>query len=277
VTRPVNLFTVDLEEWFHICGVGGSLACENWDRLPSRVELTTTRLLDLLDDVQVPATIFTVGWVAERHPRLIEAILSAGHTIGSHSYSHTRAYDLGPAAFEEDLRRSVRVLADIGVSDVWCFRAPEWSINDRSLWALDILAAQGFRVDASMAPLKMVGDPAYPRVPHRRQTSSGTLLEVPPLVADRFGQVMPMGWGWGLRMSSPARVARAIAQANARGVGAVLTMHPWEIDPDPPRIRLVPRLHFAHYFRLSGFEQRLRRILQSATFDRLDAVSVINR
>jgi polysaccharide deacetylase family protein (PEP-CTERM system associated) len=277
VTRPVNLFTVDLEEWFHICGVGGSLACENWDRLPSRVELTTTRLLDLLDDVQVPATFFTVGWVAERHPRLIEAILSAGHTIGSHSYSHTRAYDLGPAAFEEDLRRSVRVLADIGVSDVWCFRAPEWSINDRSLWALDILAAQGFRVDASMAPLKMVGDPAYPRVPHRRQTSSGTLLEVPPLVADRFGQVMPMGWGWGLRMSSPARVARAIAQANARGVGAVLTVHPWEIDPDPPRIRLVPRLHFAHYFRLSGFEQRLRRILQSATFDRLDAVSVINR
>ena len=128
-----------------------------------------------------------------------------------------------------------------------------------------------------MAPLKMVGDPAYPRVPHRRQTSSGTLLEVPPLVADRFGQVMPMGWGWGLRMSSPARVARAIAQANARGVGAVLTVHPWEIDPDPPRIRLVPRLHFAHYFRLSGFEQRLRRILQSATFDRLDAVSVINR
>jgi polysaccharide deacetylase family protein (PEP-CTERM system associated) len=277
VTTPVNLFTVDLEEWFHICGVGGSLACENWDRLPSRVELTTTRLLDLLDDVQVPATFFTVGWVAERHPRLIEAILSAGHTIGSHSYSHTRAYDLGPAAFEEDLRRSVRVLADIGVSDVWCFRAPEWSINDRSLWALDILAAQGFRVDASMAPLKMVGDPAYPRVPHRRQTSSGTLLEVPPLVADRFGQVMPMGWGWGLRMSSPARVARAIAQANARGVGAVLTVHPWEIDPDPPRLRLVPRLHFAHYFRLSGFEQRLRRILQSATFDRLDAVSVINR
>jgi polysaccharide deacetylase family protein (PEP-CTERM system associated) len=274
VTSPVNLFTVDLEEWFHICGVGGRLGVDNWDRLPSRVEQTAERLLDLLDAVQVPATFFAVGWVAERHPRLIEAIRSAGHLIGSHSYSHTRAYDLGPAAFEADLRRSVRVLNAIGVRDVWCFRAPEWSINGRSLWALDTLAGEGFRVDASMAPLKMVGDPAYPRAPHPRQTSRGTLLEVPPLVADRFGQVMPLGWGWGLRMSSPARVARAIAQANGRGLGAVLTVHPWEIDPEPPRVRLKPSLHFAHYFRLSGFEDRLRQILRSTTFGRLDLLTI---
>jgi polysaccharide deacetylase family protein (PEP-CTERM system associated) len=269
VTTPVNLFTVDLEEWFHICGVDGSLAPANWDRLPSRVELTTTLLLELLDDVQVPATFFTVGWVAERHPRLIETVRTAGHTIGSHSYSHSRAYDLGPAAFEADLRRSVHVLADIGVHDVWCFRAPEWSINNRSLWALDALAAERFRVDASMAPLKIVGDPAYPRAPHYRQTTQGPVLEVPPLVADRFGQVMPMGWGWGLRMSSPARVARTIATANARGLGAVITVHPWEIDPNPPRVRLRPSLHFAHYFRLSGFRERLREILKSTTFGRI--------
>lgn len=274
MTTPVNLFTVDLEEWFHICGVGGSLAFDNWDRLPSRVEYTTGLLLDLLDDAQVPATFFAVGWVAERHPRVIEAVRRAGHTIGSHSYSHTRAYDLGPVAFEEDLRRSVHVLREIGIHDVWCFRAPEWSINDRSLWALDTLAAQGFRVDASMAPLKMVGDPAYPRAPYRRKTSRGTLLEVPPLVADRFGQVMPMGWGWGLRMSSPARIVRAIAQANARGLGAVLTVHPWEIDPDPPRVRLKPSLHFAHYFRLSGFLGRLREVLRSSTFGRLETLTL---
>jgi polysaccharide deacetylase family protein (PEP-CTERM system associated) len=270
VTTPVNLFTVDLEEWFHICGVGGELDPVNWDRLPSRVEQTTRLLLDLLSEVQVPATFFIVGWVADRHPRLIDEVRAAGHTIGSHSYSHARAYDLGPVAFREDLRRSVRTLADAGAGDVWCFRAPEWSINNRSLWALETLAAEGFRVDASMAPLKMVGDPAYPRAPHHRSTARGTVLEVPPLVADRFGHVMPMGWGWGLRMSAPSRVTRAIGDANRRGLGAVLTVHPWEIDPDPPRVRLRPRLRFAHYFRLSGFLDRLREVLRSTTFGRLD-------
>jgi polysaccharide deacetylase family protein (PEP-CTERM system associated) len=268
--KAVNLFTVDLEEWFHICGVGGPLAPEHWDGLPSRVELTTRRVLDLLDRTQHPATFFVVGWVAERHPRLIEEILAAGHAVGSHSYSHTRAYDLGPAGFAEDLRRSVRALVDAGASHINCFRAPEWSINNRSLWALETLVQEGFRIDASMAPLKLVGDPSFPRGVHRRKTSAGTLLEVPPLVADRFGQVMPMGWGWGLRMSSPARVSRTMAASNARGIGAVITIHPWEIDPYPPRVRLGPRLHFAHYFRLSGFEERLHEVLRSTTFGRME-------
>jgi polysaccharide deacetylase family protein (PEP-CTERM system associated) len=266
----VNLFTVDLEEWFHICGVDGPLAPEHWDKLPSRVELTTRRVLDLLDRTKCPATFFVVGWVAERHPRLIADVLSAGHAIGSHSYSHTRAYDLGPDRFRDDLRRSRQALADVGASRINCFRAPEWSINNRSLWALDTLVQEGFRIDASMAPLKMVGDPAFPRIVHRRETASGPLLEVPPLVADRFGQVMPMGWGWGLRMSSPARVLRTIAAANNNGIGAVLTIHPWEIDPEPPRVSLGPRLRFAHYFRLSGFERRLQEVLKSATFGRME-------
>jgi polysaccharide deacetylase family protein (PEP-CTERM system associated) len=266
----VNLFTVDLEEWFHVCGAGSELSPDRWDRLPSRVELTTQLLLDLLDRVQVTATFFVVGWVADRHPRLVEDVKRAGHTLGSHSYSHTRAYELGPERFRDDLRRSVRALADAGASDVVCYRAPEWSINNRSLWALDELVQERFRIDASMAPLKMVGDPSFPRAPHRRATANGALLEVPPLVADRFGQVMPMGWGWGLRMSSPSRVLRTIDAANRKGLGAVLTVHPWEIDPEPPRVRLGPRLHFAHYFRLSGFLDRLREVLRQTTFGRIE-------
>jgi len=271
---PVNLFTVDLEEWFHVCGAGGMLAPENWDRLPSRVELTTRLLLDLLDRLHVPATFFVVGWVAERHPGLIEVVRKAGHTIGSHSYSHTHAYELGPERFREDLRLSVRALHATGATEVTCFRAPEWSINNRSQWALETLVQERFRIDASMAPLKLVGDPAYPRAVHRRETASGGLLEVPPLVADRFGQVMPMGWGWGLRMSAPSRVLRTIAAANRLGIGAVLTVHPWEIDPDPPRVWLSPRLHFAHYFRLSGFQERLREVLRCTTFGRMEDLLV---
>jgi polysaccharide deacetylase family protein (PEP-CTERM system associated) len=270
--EPHNVFTVDLEEWFHVCGVEGVLRQENWDRLPSRVESTTLAVLDLLDRADVRATFFVVGWIADRHPGLIERVREAGHTIGSHGYSHRRAYDLGPDAFRSDLRASVAALAGVGVPAVTCFRAPEWSVNTRSLWALEVLAEERFTIDASMAPLKMVGDVAFPRTPHMRQTSAGPLLEVPPLVADRFGQVMPLGWGWGLRMSSPRRVLRAMDAANRDGASTVLTVHPWELDPDPPKGRLPARLHFAHYFRLTGFRSRLREVLVGATFGRIGDV-----
>jgi polysaccharide deacetylase family protein (PEP-CTERM system associated) len=261
-----NVFTVDLEEWFHVCGVGGELAPEHWDRLPARVEQTTRVLLDLLDALQVRATFFVVGWVGDRYPRLIEAVLAAGHEIGSHGYHHTRAYDLGPDAFRQDLRASVRALAAAGAARVTMFRAPEWSINDRSFWALEILVEEGITVDASMAPVRLVGAVTYPRHPHLRQTPAGPITEVPPLVVDRFGQTMPMGWGWGLRMSSPRRVLRAIEAVNHAGVPAVLMVHPWELDPDPPRVRLPARLQFAHYFRLNGFRDRLRDVLRAVPF-----------
>jgi hypothetical protein len=117
-----------------------------------------------------------------------------------------------------------------------------------------------------MAPLRLVGDVMYPRYPHVKQTRAGRILEVPPLVADRFGHVMPMGWGWGLRMSSPRRVLKVIESENRQGRPAVFTLHPWEIDSDPPRVRLPLRLHFAHYFRLGGFLSRLREILGGAQF-----------
>jgi polysaccharide deacetylase family protein (PEP-CTERM system associated) len=261
-----NVFTVDLEEWFHVCGVGGELAPEHWDRLPARVEQTTRVLLDLLDALQVRATFFVVGWVGDRYPRLIEAVLEAGHEIGSHGYHHTRAYDLGPDAFRQDLRASVRALAAAGAARVTMFRAPEWSINDRSLWALEILVEEGITVDASMAPVRLVGAVTYPRQPHLRPTPAGPITEVPPLVVDRFGQTMPLGWGWGLRMSSPRRVLRAIEGVNRAGGPAVLMIHPWELDPDPPRVRLPARLQFAHYFRLSGFRERLRDVLRAVPF-----------
>jgi polysaccharide deacetylase family protein (PEP-CTERM system associated) len=267
VTGPSNVFTVDLEEWFHICASGlDELRPENWNRLPSRVDLTTRLLLDLLDAAQVRATFFVVGWVAERHPGLVAAVRSAGHEIGSHSHLHRKVYELDADAFRADLRASLRALADAGAAPVPMFRAPEWSINDQSLWALNVLAAEGIRVDASMAPVKLVGSVDYPRYPHIRNTVAGPITEVPPLVADRFRQVMPMGWGWGLRMSSPRRVLRTIDAANRAGLPAVLTIHPWELDPHPPRVRLPARLQFAHYFRLGGFTNRLREVLRNASF-----------
>ena len=262
---PHNAFTVDLEEWFHVCGVE-RLGFERWTTLPSRVEPTTRWLLDALDRADVQATFFIVGWVAERFPRLVEAVRAAGHEIGSHGHAHRRVYELDGEVFRRDLQASVEALKAAGVDDVSLFRAPEWSVNEHSLWALNVLVEEGFRLDASMAPLTMVGSPSFPRHPHVRQTLAGPIVEVPPLVADRFGQVIPLGWGWGLRMSSPHRVLDAIERLNRRGQPAVLTVHPWEIDQEPPRVRLPARLHFAHYFRMDGFAERLRAILSGASF-----------
>jgi polysaccharide deacetylase family protein (PEP-CTERM system associated) len=268
----LNSLTVDVEEWFHICGVP-TLRPEAWPRLPSRVEQTTRLLLDELDAAGITATFFIVGWVAERYPGLVGSILEAGHHVGSHSFWHRRVYDLDRVAFADDLHASVLSLGAAGASAITAFRAPEWSINHRSEWALEVLVQQGFTVDASMAPLRIVGDVSYPRGPYVRSTRLGPIVEVPPLVADRFGHVMPMGWGWGLRMSQPARVLKEIERANAAGRPAVLTIHPWELDPDPPRVPLPAGLRFAHYFRLGGFLGRLRTILRGGAFGPLEAAA----
>jgi polysaccharide deacetylase family protein (PEP-CTERM system associated) len=267
-----NIFTVDLEDWFHVCGVS-TLSREKWSALPSRVDDTTRWLLDTLDAAGVRATFFVLGWIAEEHPKVVAAVRSAGHDIGSHGHDHLRAYEMTGETFAADLEKSVMALRSAGAPHITAFRAPEWSINGRSLWALDSLAQKGFTTDASMAPVKIVGSPAFPRHPHVRQTTSGPIFEVPPLVVDRFGQVMPLGWGWGLRMSSPRRVLQTIEKVNRAGSPAVLAVHPWEFDTDPPKVRLPASLHFAHYFRLEGFRSRLRSILGSARFGPISSLA----
>jgi polysaccharide deacetylase family protein (PEP-CTERM system associated) len=270
-----NAITVDVEEWFHICGPIEAVAFERWPALRSRVVETTRLLLDDFDRAGARATFFVLGWVAERHPELVAEIIAAGHEVGSHGHLHRRVYELDPEAFRDELRRSGTALTAAGAGSVRAFRAPEWSINGRSLWGLDVLASEGFAIDASMAPVKLVGDVNYPRRPHARPTASGSIMEVPPLVADRFGQVMPLGWGWGLRMSSPRRVLRALDAANRDGAPCVLTVHPWEIDPEPPRVALPPRLWFAHYFRLDGFRARLSAVLSRGDFGAIGDLAAV--
>jgi len=261
-----NCLTVDVEEWFHVCGAGESLAFDRWSTLPTRVVDTTRDVLHLFDACGVRGTFFVLGWIADRHPAIVREIVAAGHEVGSHGHLHRRVYELTPESFSADLEASRAALTACGVPHVRGYRAPEWSINDRSLWALDRLAHAGFAFDSSMAPLRIVGDPSYPQQPHSRSTPGGDLLEFPPLVDRRFGQNMPLGLGWGLRMTAPARVLRVIEDRNRRGVPVALAIHPWEIDPDPPRVALPLSQRFAHYFRLDGFRQRLEQILRGAAF-----------
>jgi polysaccharide deacetylase family protein (PEP-CTERM system associated) len=262
----INAFTVDVEEWFHVCGVPALSDPAAWDRLESRVERDTARVLDLLDACGVRATCFVVGWVAERHPEVVARIRDAGHEIGSHGHRHRRVYELDAGEFARDLRLAGAALTAAGAPVPTQFRAPEWSINGRAPWALEQLAAAGYTVDSSRAPLRVVGDPVYPEVPHVIATAHGRIVEVPPSVERRLGQRTPFGGGWGLRLARPSRVVREIARRNAAGVPVTCWIHPWELDPDPPRMRLPAGKAFAHYFRLSGWTERLRQVLRGAPF-----------
>jgi len=185
---------------------------------------------------------------------------------GEHIALHTPVYDLTAGEFAAEIDRSVAALRAAGAPVVEGFRAPQWSINDRSMWALEILTRKGFRFDSSLTPLRIIGNPSYPWDPHTRSTPAGELLECPPLVERRFGQTFPLGGGWGLRMTAPARVLAAIEQRNRRGLPATLFVHPWEIDPDPPRVPLPLAKRFVHYFRLEGFAGRLEAVLRGARF-----------
>lgn len=263
----MNAFTVDVEEWFHICGVPALADPARWNALPSRAVATTEAVLTLLDRCGVRATFFVLGWIAERHPRLVRRIEAAGHEIGSHGSRHQRVYELGPERFAQDLRLACGALVTAGVSDVRMYRAPEWSANERAPWAPELLAQAGFTVDSSRAPLRLVGDPSYPQQPYRLDTAAGPLIEVPPLVGRRFGQLVPLGGGWGFRMTRPRHILAEIARRNAAGEPVTLWLHPWELDPDPPRVRLPTRLRFAHYFRLNGLSGRLEEVLRGASFD----------
>ena len=260
-----NFLTVDVEEWFHICGLSGPLTSDRC-AFPSRAEFTTDLALDLLARRGIRATFFVLGCLAERHPHLVGRIFAAGHEIASHGWSHRRVYELDEFSFAEELTRTRAALEAAGTPRPIGFRAPEWSINDRSLWALAVLARLGYRYDSSMAPLRLVGNPRFPEVPHRRETAEGPLLEVPPLVGHRFGQRFPLGGGWGLRMSRPAAVIREIDARNRRGEPVTIFVHPWELDPQPPRVTLPWALRFSHYFRLAGFAERLNDILACADF-----------
>lgn len=261
----LNAFTVDVEEWFHICGVD-TLTPDHWSALPSHVVADTDRLLALLARHGIRATFFVLGYVATREPALVARIREAGHEIGSHGHLHQRVYEMDAAAFAADLEAAQVALQAAGCEPARLYRAPEWSINDRNLWALDVLATRGFRVDSSMAPMRVVGNPRFPQRPHVRATRAGAIREVPPLVTTRYGQQMPFGGGWGLRMSSPETVLAEIARRNAEGDPVTLWTHPWELDPDPPRVPLPADKRFAHYFRLGGFESRLADVLAGARF-----------
>jgi polysaccharide deacetylase family protein (PEP-CTERM system associated) len=274
VAEP-HALSVDLEEYFHASNFAALFDSRRWPSLPSRVEAPTLRLLDLFDRFGCRATFFTVGWVAERHPRLLAEIARRGHELASHGQMHELVHALGPERFRADLRAARARIEDASGSPVRGFRAPSYSITARSLWALGILAEEGYAYDSSIFPVHhpTYGIPRFQRGLVRVDLGDGLSIVEFPLTAARIGWWnLPVAGGAYLRLL-PAPVFRwGFRRAARAGHPAVLYLHPWELDPEQPRLRVDWKKRLRHYHNLDRMEGRLRRLLAETAFDSMGGV-----
>jgi polysaccharide deacetylase family protein (PEP-CTERM system associated) len=272
--RPgiVNAMTVDVEDYFQVSAFDGCVPREAWHQFESRVVKNTERLLHLFEIHDVTATFFILGWVAERFPELVAHIAEAGHEIASHGYGHHLIYNQTPAAFRDDVRRAKDVLESTIGKRVQGYRAPSYSVTVRTLWALDILVEEGHTYDASVFPIRhdRYGIPDAPRHAHVREQTTGRLVEVPgstvrvgpmnlPVAGGGYFRMLPYAWTrWGIRKLNE-RERRA----------AVFYVHPWEIDPEQPRLNANWVSRARHYRNLDKTEDRLWRLLRDFRFTSL--------
>lgn len=266
--------TVDVEEHFHASVFDEVVTRADWDRLESRVCGNTGRLLDALDRGGVKASFFVLGCVADRHPDLVREISSRGHEVASHGFGHELIYKQSPDAFREDVRRSKGVLEDLAGLEVQGFRAPSYSITARSLWALDILVEEGYRYDSSVFPIHhdRYGIPGAPREVYRIDLPAGTLIEAPPATVTIGGVNLPVSGGGYFRLLPYAWTRWGLSRVNAEGRPAVFYLHPWEIDPEQPRLGLKGISRVRHYRNLHLTASRLGRLLRDFTFVPLRAL-----
>ena len=273
---PLNALTVDVEEHFQVSAFEGTVRREEWEVLPSRVVANTSRLLDLFDETRVKATFFILGWVAERNRELVHSIAARGHEVGCHGYSHKLVYTQRPEEFREETVRSKAILEDITGQQVRGYRAASFSIGRANLWALDVLAETGFGYDSSLFPVvhDRYGIPGAPREARVMRTPcGGRLVEVPPSTIRVAGVVVPFGGGGYLRLF-PAGVTRwAIARLNTRErMSAVVYVHPWETDPEQPRVPAPLWSRFRHYVGLRTTLPKLRDLVSRFRFGTMTAL-----
>lgn len=267
----VNALTIDVEDYFQVSAMAPHVDRRSWDDIPCRVERNIDRLLEVLDHHRASATFFTLGWVAERFPRTVRAIVEAGHELASHGYGHERANELPRARFLEDIRRAKSLLEDTAGVAVCGYRAPSFSIGADNLWAFDCILEAGYRYSSSVYPIRHdhYGMPDAPRFPYQARVG---LMEIPVTTARVWGRNLPAGGGGYFRLA-PYELSRwAIRRVNrVDRRAAIFYFHPWEIDPEQPRVAgISPKTRFRHYLNLHRTEARLRRLLDDFRWDRVD-------
>jgi polysaccharide deacetylase family protein (PEP-CTERM system associated) len=271
----VNALTVDVEDYFQVQALSEHFPRPLWDQQTARVERNTERVLSLFAEVGAKATFFTLGWVGERHRRLVRDIVASGHELASHGYDHVRADQQDRNGFRADIRRTKAILEDAAGERVRGYRAATFSIGKKNLWAFEVLAEEGYAYSSSIYPIRhdYYGMPDAPRFAFRPLTNSD-FLEV-PISTIKFGKRnLPCGGGGYFRLIPYACTKWSINHVNRKeGRGLVFYFHPWEIDPQQPRPERVRfKSRFRHYTNLDRMESRLSRLLRDFRWDRMDRV-----
>lgn len=262
--------SVDVEDYYHVEAFADRITPEMWPNFPRRVAENTRRVLELFDRAGARATFLVLGWVAEREPQLVREIAAAGHELGCHSYLHQPVWRLTPDQFREDTRRAVSAIQDATGHKVIGYRAPTFSIVRKSLWALELLAEEGFVYDSSVFPIHhdLYGMPEAPRFTFRWQCGGGrSIFEIPMTTVRLWGWNLPAAGGGYLRILPMAYTRWALDRNRKRhGEPSVVYFHPWEIDPGQPRLSGKRKSVFRHYFNLNKMEERIGGLLRGRRF-----------
>lgn len=270
-----NALSVDVEDYFQVGAFEKVIDRGAWDAIPRRVEANTDRVLELFAEAGVKATFFTLGWVAERHPGLIRRIAEAGHEIASHGWDHKRVFTMTAEAFRADIVRTRTALEDAGGQKVSGYRAPSFSIDQRTPWAHEVLAEEGYAYSSSVAPIAHdhYGWRSAPRFAWR-PVEGAPLIELPVTTLE-FGKRRMAAGGGGFFRLLPYFVSNlAVRRVNDEARPAIFYFHPWEIDPDQPRVPDAPmRSNFRHYTNLEAMRPKLLRLLRAHDWGRTDEVA----
>lgn len=269
--KPKNALTVDVEDYFHVEAFASSILPTDWSKYTPRVENNVERVLELFNRYQTKATFFILGWVAEKFPRMTRQIVDEGHEIGCHGFFHQHIRRQSPEQFREDVRHARQLLMDQAGMPVYCYRAPSFSITNETLWALDILAQEGFRIDSSIFPARhdLYGIPNAPRFPYRRNG----LIEFPPTTIHKANASIGIAGGGYLRLFPYVFTRWAIRRINEfEKQPAMIYFHPWEIDPDQPRIAAPLKSRLRHYTNLGKMQYKIERLLKDFLFSTVSDV-----
>jgi polysaccharide deacetylase family protein (PEP-CTERM system associated) len=266
----VHAFTVDVEDWFD----GIPIDARAKAAAVPRLEKGLGRLLDLMAASSARGTFFFLAPVAERHPELLRRVAEAGHEIGCHGWSHDLLYEMGRERFRDETRRARDVLSQRLGRAVRAYRAAYFSITRDSYWALEELARLDFRYDSSIFPVRnwRYGIPDFPPRPQVVTTPSGPILELPLSVRRVLGRSVAVSGGAYFRIYPYALTRANIRAHEARRGPVVFYLHPWELDPDHPRVPFAARPRLTHYWNLRATEPRLRRLLADFRFAPLGEV-----
>jgi len=270
-----NAMTVDVEDYFQVSAFAAHIPRKSWESIPCRVERNIDRILTLLDERQAKATFFTLGWIAERYPAMVKDIVSNGHELASHGWSHQRVSDQKPQEFLDDIVRSKALLENISGQKILGYRAPSFSIVSNTLWALDLLEEAGYRYSSSIYPIQHdhYGMPNAPRFGFYPKNNGG-LLELPVTTVRLFNRNIPAGGGGYFRLW-PYTFSRWLLQRinHLEKHSAIFYFHPWEIDYEQPRQQgLNAKTRFRHYFNIRHMEKRVKALTRDFSWDRMDRI-----